>query len=600
MMRARLTMLDAHVTGLSFSGGGIRAGTFAVGFLQGLANLGLLRRFDYLSTVSGGGYAGGWLTAWLKREGDVKNVERQLDFSHVRQAEAQRGSFEWYRDPPPSVDEEPEPLRHLRAYSSYLFPDPGPLSVDTWSVIVIWLRNVLINLLMLFPLAMLAVLAARLVVFFFNFLNADNVASVTWGWAFANTFLAFGSVSAFGALIMNARSLSEFRTWKPQRVVRSERELVWVRWRAHITFYSTIIAAFCLTVSSRWMLWNLGEWFDSLRADPGESTILSNLNNLLSGKLDLMQWPSFVLIMAIFAAFMSLGALWNGWTFGGFEWRFVGAAAVAGASGGFVFMLVLGMIRAFARMNRPDLMATFAIPGAIAVVTTEILFEVAISGRTMTEAEREWWGRYNARLAIASILWLIGFGATLYLPAAFLSAGAYARVAITSGWLGTTVLGVLTGRFMLPKLQATGTGRMLAKVAAIAPPIFLVGLLGLVGLLASLLLNTPGLNSPHGDDLTPFAYYLEGVQGTSVWMILLLALGFSGLAFLGFKLIDVNLFSLNAMYANRLVRCYLGASRPMKNWKERWDDSPRNMRVNAGARRSASVTPTPPCAIQTP
>ena len=88
MMRARVAMLDQHVTGLSFSGGGIRAGTFAVGFLQGLAHLGLLGRFDYLSTVSGGGYAGGWLTAWLKREGDVKNVERQLDFSHVRQAEA--------------------------------------------------------------------------------------------------------------------------------------------------------------------------------------------------------------------------------------------------------------------------------------------------------------------------------------------------------------------------------------------------------------------------------------------------------------------------------------------------------------------------------
>ena len=114
MMRARVAMLDQHVTGLSFSGGGIRAGTFAVGFLQGLAHLGLLERFDYLSTVSGGGYAGGWLTAWLKREGDVKNVERQLDFSHVRQAEAERGEFRWDLDPLPAVDEEPEPLRHLR------------------------------------------------------------------------------------------------------------------------------------------------------------------------------------------------------------------------------------------------------------------------------------------------------------------------------------------------------------------------------------------------------------------------------------------------------------------------------------------------------
>src|SRR4051794_21489619 len=48
MMAARVAVLDEHVTGLSFSGGGIRSGTFAVGFLQGLGMLGLLKRFDYL------------------------------------------------------------------------------------------------------------------------------------------------------------------------------------------------------------------------------------------------------------------------------------------------------------------------------------------------------------------------------------------------------------------------------------------------------------------------------------------------------------------------------------------------------------------------
>jgi len=661
MMKARTAMLDEHVTGLSLSGGGIRAGTFAVGFLQGIANLGLLDRFDYLSTVSGGGYAGAWLTSWIKREGDVKNVERQLDFSRVRQAEAERGSFQWDVDPRPAVDEEPEPLRHLRSYSSYLFPNPGPLSFDTWTVIVIWLRNVLINLLMLFPLAMLAVLAARLGVFFFNFLNADNIASVTWGGFFAHVFLILGLAAAIMALGLNASSLREFRTENTQNQVRSEDDLECARWKACIAFWATIVAAFSLTVSSRWILWNLGEWLESRRV--GDSTILNNQIRLAKDHLDLLQLTSFLFVMVIFAAFMASGAYVNGWKYGGFKkrwqfvraafgagamagflfvlvlgmirstilnnqirlakdhldllqltsflfvigifalfmaigacvngwncggikgikWPFVRAAACAGAMAGFLFVLVLGMIRAFARMNRPDLMATFAIPGALAVVIGSIIVEVEISGRTMTEAEREWWGRYNAKLAVASILWVTGIGATLYLPAAFLSAGAYARVAIASGWLGTTALGVLTGRFMVPKLRAKRGGQVLAKVATIAPPIFLIGLLGLVGLLASLLLNTPGLNAPHGDDLTRFGYYLEGVQGTSVWMIVLLGFGFGGIAFLGFNVVDVNLFSLNAMYANRLVRCYVGASRPMKNWKERWDASTRDMKHNAGA-----------------
>src|SRR4051812_32712251 len=52
---------------LCISGGGIRSATFALGALQGLADLGILQNFDYLSTVSGGGYIGSWLTAWKER-----------------------------------------------------------------------------------------------------------------------------------------------------------------------------------------------------------------------------------------------------------------------------------------------------------------------------------------------------------------------------------------------------------------------------------------------------------------------------------------------------------------------------------------------------
>ncbi len=43
---------------LCISGGGIRSAIFGLGILQGLARCGLLDRFHYLSTVSGGGYIG--------------------------------------------------------------------------------------------------------------------------------------------------------------------------------------------------------------------------------------------------------------------------------------------------------------------------------------------------------------------------------------------------------------------------------------------------------------------------------------------------------------------------------------------------------------
>ncbi len=49
------------VTGLALSGGGIRSATLSLGILQNLARNKLLRKVDFLSTVSGGGYIGSCL-----------------------------------------------------------------------------------------------------------------------------------------------------------------------------------------------------------------------------------------------------------------------------------------------------------------------------------------------------------------------------------------------------------------------------------------------------------------------------------------------------------------------------------------------------------
>jgi hypothetical protein len=51
--------------GLALSGGGIRSATFAMGIMVALSKRGLLQQFDYLSTVSGGGYAGSFVTQLL-------------------------------------------------------------------------------------------------------------------------------------------------------------------------------------------------------------------------------------------------------------------------------------------------------------------------------------------------------------------------------------------------------------------------------------------------------------------------------------------------------------------------------------------------------
>jgi hypothetical protein len=52
-----------ELAGLALSGGGIRSATFNLGIIQALHRSGLFRRFDYLSTVSGGGYIGSCLSS---------------------------------------------------------------------------------------------------------------------------------------------------------------------------------------------------------------------------------------------------------------------------------------------------------------------------------------------------------------------------------------------------------------------------------------------------------------------------------------------------------------------------------------------------------
>src|SRR5690606_17743230 len=57
--------------GIGISGGGIRSATFALGVFQALADKDLLRRFDYVSTVSGGGYFGSFLGSLFARIDEI-------------------------------------------------------------------------------------------------------------------------------------------------------------------------------------------------------------------------------------------------------------------------------------------------------------------------------------------------------------------------------------------------------------------------------------------------------------------------------------------------------------------------------------------------
>jgi Patatin-like phospholipase len=138
-------------TALCLSGGGVRSAAFNLGVLQGLARLELLDRFHYLSTVSGGGYIGCWLSAWRYRcEKGISDVSRDLSWPD------RIGNAEVF----PQV---PHAIGNLRRSTNYLTPVTGLLSPDTWTTILIVGRNLMLNHLVIVPLVAALLLSAKLV-----------------------------------------------------------------------------------------------------------------------------------------------------------------------------------------------------------------------------------------------------------------------------------------------------------------------------------------------------------------------------------------------------------------------------------------------------
>src|ERR1051325_5633910 len=135
-------------TALCISGGGIRSASFGLGVLQALAKHGLLAKLDYLSTVSGGGYIGSWVTAWIHRHPNGRDgvISELSNFRRTK------------------IDPEAEPIRRLREYSHYLTPQWGLLSADTWTWVAIFLRNLILNWLVLIPLLASVLAISRLFV----------------------------------------------------------------------------------------------------------------------------------------------------------------------------------------------------------------------------------------------------------------------------------------------------------------------------------------------------------------------------------------------------------------------------------------------------
>lgn len=130
-IRQRRNMADDEaikdLTGLALSGGGVRSATFNLGLLQALHRHDVLKKVDYLSTVSGGGYIGSAFT-WFNNK-----LKGEFPFGSSREDHNKTGG---------------KILAWIRQHGSYLTPGAG---LDGFALFAAILRGIFINLVIALP-----------------------------------------------------------------------------------------------------------------------------------------------------------------------------------------------------------------------------------------------------------------------------------------------------------------------------------------------------------------------------------------------------------------------------------------------------------------
>ncbi len=512
------------------SGGGIRSATFNLGMVQGLARHGLLEKFDYLSTVSGGGYTGGWLSAWVNRQG-LRKVVHQLS--------------EPPKDP---VKPEPKPLMHLRAFSNYLSPRLGLLSADTWTMIATLLRNIILNWLVFVPMLIALLLFPRMWLAF----HVNNSLS-DWGMAFKSTFgvslsLVIGFVGQVIALTYvglelpsTGRSKGNGRRFVllgllPLVISAMAFATFWARYDGRLEVKWWTVVLFAEAVIALPLLIVFGYRFITARDKAGAF-------------LQILGATALVLV----AQFL------------------IGLIAWAGGTGIPFFSHPREHIILFSCLAVPLILGLLMLGGTLMS---------GLTSRYTEDSDQEWWARSGAWIYIVNVAWVVFFGLVLYGPYLFTwLADPDARKL----WVAriTTVAGIVSGAISLiggfssktpaneaEAKKAGAGGKALQSLTSLLGPLFLAFIIVLLSFTVGWLLT---LSSGLGDGLKSFLHvsprmptdalkHLEILLHTSLPLLAALFLLFVIVGVLMSRAISTNKFSLHYFWRNRIIRAYLGAS----------------------------------------
>jgi hypothetical protein len=529
----RKTAESEKLSALCLSGGGIRSAAFSLGVVQALASRGLLTGFDYLSTVSGGGYLGAFLQRWI-----LGNPHDGRDEAHV-EAELAKSL---HKETPPQISQ-------LREGSNFLTPRIGLMSSDTWTAIATSLRNISVNWTLFVPLFLIVAAAPGLVFWLFKsagVIEAVAAAGVLW---LALTWAMVG----VGFALPTYRSE---KCWQPWQV------------RNHIVIPLVIATLAALAVAS-----------NAIIANSARNKAVSAFSKMALGltTAELLQFACVLaFVVAPVLAFMITSLVdrttWRSRARDLPLWMVCGMVAGGLLYGGtraamglplFEWIVVLGPL-AF-------LSGLLAAGWVFSVCRSQLWGNATLLERIALrpDLDREWLVRISAILLKISILWGIFALICLILPVLgydpatkryalstdTVNGISLSQAGIAMAGLVSGVIGALTGKSGSTLFGKVQKFLSLNLIAGVATFFFALFALWSAALVDTLLAQSAGqycvatgcwLVRRHWEVFTAYAALVA---------LLILFLRVWG------RVVDANRFSLNGFYRNRLSRAFLGAAR---------------------------------------
>jgi Patatin-like phospholipase len=589
---------DRRLAGICFSGGGIRSATFNLGILQGLAQRSWLDKFDYLSSVSGGGYIHSWLAAWLKR----RTLQQAGKHQHTNPSEEDlRDAWNHvaYRltPLPGRTNGEkyqtvwPRQIQWLRRYSNYLTPQVGMFTSDTWSAVAIWIRNVLLNQALL--------ISIFLCILSFPHMLAPSVRltgqpSMRGPGKAAGLFRSFfqqywhgnwslsgmlhflikaesirgeirGALACFLAgtllVIVLLRREYDFALQPSEATKPTRRYVLWLR------HYQVLTANFML-----FLLLVFGILLTRVTIERGESAAYPVGLFLL-------------LLLLVWAETFAGGALGGIMTvrtqrlqrrgknpkeharpaFVGWSCWLLLLGIPAALAGSAVGVAIAALLQSWMMQKAADWLGLSSSRSLQIVLGTLLFFWLApltmiiasgLIGKDFPDWLGEWLGRIRGYSLLIGIGWVFLCGSPLLIPGVLLHnySWTWIKWPAVLAWAATTAAGVLGGKSSKTNgaqdTSASSGGKILDVVVLIGPYVYIAGLVFILSLVLE------EVHAPLADRLFPGCdmFFWVGVLGFFLFLA----------ALLGYRL-DINEFSMHSFYRDRLTRCYLGASNLMRS-----------------------------------